>query len=662
MIRTLLIANRGEIAVRIMQTARRLSIRSVAVYSDADRDALHVAMADEAVRIGPAASRESYLKQDAILDAARRTGADAIHPGYGFLAENADFAVACADAGICFVGPPAEAIRIMGAKDAARRRMQEAGVPVVPGADGQDLGDDPAAAAAKVGYPLLIKAAAGGGGKGMRVVHKPADFNAALTAVKREAAAAFGDEQVLLERWLESARHVEVQVFADTAGTTVHLFDRDCSVQRRQQKVLEEAPAPDLPQTLRADMAAAAVAAAAAVGYVGAGTVEFLVAGDEFFFLEMNTRLQVEHPVTEMITGEDLVAWQLQVAAGLPLPKTQQELMANGHAVEVRLYAEDPASGYLPSIGGLSLLRFPTNLPGVRVDSGVRQGDAVSPHYDPMLAKIAAWGPDRPAAIERLSQALGTVRLHGVRSNLDLLRALTLEPKVRRGPVTTTWLEREASALASPERAAVTDAEWAAAAMAVVLSRRPELTGDPFVDLGPVRLNHAVRERVALECDGDLRQLQVQLDGGRWLVFGIGETALALSGHCADGVLEVEIDDLRQRYDLWLDVAALPPTLTLLHAGGTLSFRLADALAAELDRDEAIAGSLLAPMPGQVVSVSVAAGDEVAEGDVLMVLEAMKMEHSIRAPHAGVVSAVNFAVGDRVEEGSALVAIDNQDA
>lgn len=661
MIQTLLIANRGEIAVRIMQTARRLGIRSVAVYSDADRAALHVTLADEAVRIGPAAARESYLNQDAILDAARRTGADAIHPGYGFLAENAEFAAACAEAGICFVGPPAEAIRIMGAKDAARRRMQEAGVPVVPGADGEDLGDDPEAVAAEVGYPLLIKAAAGGGGKGMRVVHEPADFKDALRAVKREAAAAFGDEQVLLERWLERARHVEVQVFADSAGSTLHLFDRDCSVQRRQQKVLEEAPAPDLPERLRAEMAAAAVAAAAAVGYVGAGTVEFLVVGEEFFFLEMNTRLQVEHPVTEMITGEDLVAWQLQVAAGLPLPKTQAELRANGHAVEVRLYAEDPSSGYLPSIGELSLLRFPVDLPGVRVDSGVRQGDVVSPHYDPMLAKIAAWGADRPAAIERLSEALAAVRLHGVRSNLELLRALTIEPKVRSGPVTTTWLEREAGALAASERPAVTSIEWVAAALAMVLLRRPVRTGDPFVDLGPLRLNHALRERVALDCDGELRLLQVQPDGEGWLVWGAGETAIAVVAHCSNGVLEVEIDGLRQRFDLLLDAAALPPTLTLLQANGHSSFRLADALAAELDRDEAIAGSLLAPMPGQLVTVSVAEGDEVAEGDVLMVLEAMKMEHSIRAPHAGVISAVNFAVGDRVEEGSVLAAIDDQD-
>lgn len=660
MIRTLLIANRGEIAVRIMRTARRLGMRSVAVYSDVDRGALHVSMADEAVRIGPAAARESYLNQDAILDAARRSGADAIHPGYGFLAESADFAAACVEAGICFVGPPAAAMRIMGAKDAARRRMQEAGVPVLPGVDGEGLVDDPAAAAADIGYPLLIKAAAGGGGKGMRVVHEPAAFEAALEAVKREAAAAFGDDRVLLERWLESARHVEVQVFADRAGNTLHLFDRDCSVQRRQQKVLEEAPAPDLPEQLRAEMAAAAVAAAAAVGYVGAGTVEFLVAGDEFFFLEMNTRLQVEHPVTEMITGEDLVAWQLHVAAGLPLPKAQAQLRAKGHAVELRLYAEDPASGYLPSIGELSLLRFPLDLGDVRVDSGVRQGDIVSPHYDPLLAKIVAWGVDRPAALERLNQALAAVRVHGVRSNLDLLRALVSEPKVRSGPVTTTWLEREAGALATPKQGAVTITEWAAAALAVVMLRRSEPMGDPFVDLGPVRLNHAVRERVTLECDAEVRQLQVQPDGGSVLVWGLGDTAVALGGHCADGSLEVEIDGLLQRFDLLFDVTDLPPTLTLLHANGSSSFRLADALAAELDRDEAMAGSLLAPMPGQVVSVSVAAGDEVAEGDVLMVLEAMKMEHSIRAPCSGVVSAVNFAVGARVEEGSVLVAIDDQ--
>ena len=660
MFRSLLIANRGEIAVRIIKTAHRLGIRSVAVYSDADRDALHVTLADDAVRIGPAAARDSYLDQAAIIEAAQRSGAEAIHPGYGFLAENAAFSAACEAVGIRFVGPPPAAIRIMGAKDAARRRMQEAGVPVVPGADGEAMASNPLAAAEAVGFPLLIKAAAGGGGKGMRVVHAAADFDAALAAVKREASAAFGDEEVLLERWLENARHVEVQVFADTAGSTLHLFDRDCSVQRRQQKVLEEAPAPDLPQALREGMAAAAVAAAQAVGYVGAGTVEFLVAGDEFYFLEMNTRLQVEHPVTEMITGEDLVAWQLLVAAGLPLPRTQDELRATGHAVEVRLYAEDPASGYLPSIGDLIRLQFPDDMAGVRVDTGVRQGDGVSPHYDPMLAKIAAWGPDRSAALDRLAQGLAAVRVHGVRTNLDLLRALVIDAAIRAGAVHTTWLEQDGAALAAPATRVVSPSEWAAAATAVVSLRRRVDTGDPFVDLGPVRLNQAVSERVTLEQGDDALPLFVEPEADGHRVRGAGASPVLLRARLEGDRLDVEVDAQRMRFDLVLDAAAIPPTLTLMDDRGSLTWVLADALAAALDRDEAVAGSLLAPMPGQVVSVSVAAGDHVAEGDVLLVLEAMKMEHSIRAPRAGVVSAVNFAVGDRVEEGAVLAAIDTE--
>ena len=377
---TLLIANRGEIAVRILRSARSLGWRTVAVYSDADRNALHVQLADAACCIGGAAAVTSYLDQSAVLRAAEQAGATAIHPGYGFLSENADFAEACAARGIRFVGPPADAIRIMGAKDRAREAMQAAGVPVVPGAQGRALVQDPHAAAERVGYPLLVKAAAGGGGKGMRVVHGPAGLDAAVAAVQREASAAFGDDQLLFERWIESPRHVEVQVFADSQGHCIHLFDRDCSTQRRHQKVVEEAPAPGLPAALRERMASAAIAAARAVGYVGAGTVEFLVAGNDFYFLEMNTRLQVEHPVTECITGEDLVAWQLQVAMGGSLPRRQRDLHVVGHAIEARLYAEDPASGYLPSTGVLDILEFPPDQPGIRVDTGVQAGDGVSPH------------------------------------------------------------------------------------------------------------------------------------------------------------------------------------------------------------------------------------------------------------------------------------------
>lgn len=660
MIGSLLVANRGEIAVRIMTTARRLGIRTIAVYSDADRNALHVAEADEAIRIGPPAARESYLRGDVLIEVARACGAEAVHPGYGFLSENADFAAACEAAGIRFVGPPAAAIRIMGAKDAARQRMQEAGVPVVPGADGDELAADPRAAADRVGYPLLIKAAAGGGGKGMRVVRDRSDFESALAAVRREASAAFGDDRVLLERWLERARHVEVQVFADSSGNTVHLFDRDCSVQRRQQKVVEEAPAPGLSATLKARMAEAAIAAARAVGYVGAGTVEFLVAGEAFYFLEMNTRLQVEHPVTELITGEDLVAWQLDVASGLPLPRSQDEIVARGHAVEVRLYAEDPASGYLPATGCLERLLLPADVPQVRIDSGVRQGDVVSPHYDPMIAKIAAWGADREGALNALGRGLAAVRVHGVRTNLDLLRVLVADPALRAGAVHTGWLESEGAALATPPQPALVPEELARAAVAVVLLRRRDAADDPFSALGPLRVNAPISERVTLECDGEQHRLQVKPDGGEgYRVHFADGSELCVTARLLAGVLDAEVAGERLRSDLVLDARGPQPELTLVSGVGSLSFRLADALAAALDRNEAAAGSLLAPMPGQVVSLSVAEGDAVAEGDVLLVLEAMKMEHSIRAPHSGVVSALHFAVGDRVEEGAILAAIDS---
>src|SRR5689334_14494830 len=424
---TLLIANRGEIAVRVARTARRMGIRTIGVYSDADAHALHVEACDEAYRIGPPAPRESYLNGEAIIATARRSGAQAIHPGYGFLSENEDFAAACARAGLVFVGPPPAAIAAMGSKSAAKMIMSRAGVPLVPGYHGDD--QDPARLAREaeaIGYPVLIKATAGGGGKGMKIVERAADFAAALASARREARASFGDDRVLLEKYLVAPRHIEIQVFADTHGNAVHLFERDCSVQRRHQKVLEEATAPGMTQATRAAMGDAAVASARAIGYVGAGTVEFIVPATfqrdgAFYFMEMNTRLQVEHPVTEMVTGLDLVEWQLRVAAGEPLPLAQRDIRARGHAIEARIYAEDPSRGFLPSIGRIAYWRMPPPSMHVRVDTGFRAGDDVSPYYDPMLAKLIVWGEDRDCARERLVEALGGCQVVGVSTNLDLL-------------------------------------------------------------------------------------------------------------------------------------------------------------------------------------------------------------------------------------------------
>ena len=660
MIRSLLVANRGEIALRIIRTARALGIRTVAIHSDADADAWHVAAADAAIRVGPAAARESYLDVAAVIDAAVSSGCDAVHPGYGFLAESAAFATACAEAGLVFVGPPVEAIRIMGSKDAARDRMIEAGVPVVPGVAGRELDADPAAAAAGVGFPLLVKAAAGGGGKGMRVVRDPAELEDALAGVRREALAAFGDDTLLLERWIERARHVEVQVFADADGRTIHLFDRDCSTQRRHQKVLEEAPAPDVPAESRAAMADAAVAAAQAVGYVGAGTVEFLLAGDRFFFLEMNTRLQVEHPVTEMVTGADLVAWQLRIAAGEPLPDAADALRVDGHAVEVRLYAEDPAFGFLPATGTLSVLSLPDDSPGVRVDAGVRQGDVVSPHYDPMIAKIAAHGRDREQALERLGAALAATRVHGVRTNLDLLRALVADEDLRRGPVHTRWLEAEVDRLL-PIREP-TAADLARAAFGVTLARAREAdSGSAFATLRGFRLNQSPTERVTLGTQDGIHRLLVRKVGDGWEI-DCDELRFHADGRLDGDQLAVALDGERERFTLLHLPDDPAPRVLLLGSSGEREFELRDQLAPALARDENAPGSLLAPMPGSVIAVHVEEGASVEAGDTLLVLEAMKMEHGIRAPHSGVVRAIHFGVGERVGEGAVLAEVEEADA
>ncbi len=666
MLHSLLIANRGEIACRIIRTARRLGLRSIAVFSEADADALHVRLADEAWRIGSAAAADSYLNISAVIEAARSSGAEAVHPGYGFLAENADFAAACAEAGLIFVGPSPDAIRIMGSKSEAKTRMEEAGVPLVPGYHGasEDLAVLERAARA-VGYPVLIKASAGGGGKGMRVVEQPREFDAAVQAARREAASAFGNDQVLLEKYLINPRHIEVQVFADSQGNTLHLFERDCSIQRRHQKVLEEAPAPGLGPERRAEMGAAAVAAAQAIGYVGAGTVEFIVARDTFYFMEMNTRLQVEHPVTEMITGHDLVEWQLRVAAGEPLPCGQDELAISGHAIEARLYAEDPARGFLPATGRLDHLRFPETGPHVRVDSGVKLGDAVTVHYDPLLAKLVVWGEDRPVALRRLSAALAGTQAVGVTTNLAFLAAVAAHPAFAAGEVDTGFIDRRGGELI-PAGGSTSDQVLALASLAVLGQRDAEAqaqarrSGDPYSPWHRTtgwRLNVETHSRLVFRDDD--REVAVivhyRSDGYRLELPG-GEVS-ARGRYEANG-------------DLWAELGGRQSRATVVRQGqelvvlvGAVSHRLVlhDPLAL-VAAAEAGGGRLTAPMPGRVTEVHVKPGVRVARGAPLLVLEAMKMEHTIAAPAAGRVTEIHYEAGALVEEGAELLALELEGA
>ncbi len=633
----LLIANRGEIAVRIMRTARRMGIETVAVYSEADREAMHVRHADKAVLIGPADARRSYLDGDRLVHAARETGAEAIHPGYGFLSENAEFAEKCAAAGLVFVGPPPAAIRAMGSKAQAKSLMERAGVPVVPGYHGeiQEAGFLKRKAY-EVGYPVLIKAVAGGGGKGMRRVDKVIDFDEALAAARREAKAAFGDERVLIERFVPNPRHIEIQVFADTHGRTVSLHERDCSVQRRHQKVLEEAPAPGMTRELRAAMGAAAVKAAEAVDYVGAGTVEFIVEGggalaaDRFFFMEMNTRLQVEHPVTEAVTGIDLVEWQLRAAAGEALPQSGEPRQPRGHAVEVRLYAEDPDNGFLPSAGRIEVLRFAD---GVRVDTGVEAGDTVNSHYDPMIAKIIVEGEDRAAAFAKMAAALdGTIAI-GPRTNLPFLRALVTHPDIVAGTHDTGFVEKAIAALTG---GSVSQAAIAGAAASLIAGAQeaaapgPAAWRDPWAATDGFRIAGEAVEEVALEVDGATRAARVVSDAAG--------TRVSVDG-----------------------VAGDPQAVWIVHAGGdafaveagrAARVRVVDQLARALEPEAG--GNPKAPMHGRIVAIYVTPGQRVRPGDRLFSIEAMKMEHTVKATAEGVVDAVNAAAGDQVAEGAEL--------
>jgi 3-methylcrotonyl-CoA carboxylase alpha subunit len=646
-LRRLLIANRGEIVCRIARTAQRLGLTSIAVYSEADVHARHVRMADEAYFLGPAPAADSYLNIGKILDLARRVGADAVHPGYGFLSENAAFAQACSDAGLIFVGPPAAAIRAMGSKSASKAAMAVVGVPVAPGYHGEDQAPQRLLAEAqRVGFPLIIKASAGGGGKGMQVVNSAAEVAAAVESAQRLARTAFGDDRLLLERYFPRARHVEVQVFADSHGGIVSLFDRDCSVQRRHQKIIEEAPAPGLREEVRAGMSQAAIQSARAVGYVGAGTVEFLVdEAQHFYFMEMNTRLQVEHPVTEFITGVDLVEWQLRVAQGARLPKQQHEISQHGAAMEARLYAEDPGHGYLPSVGRIAHLRWPDSAAGLRLDVGVDAGDEVSPFYDPMLGKVIAWGETRGEAAERLHRALNDIEITGVTTNRALLTSVLADEEFRRGGIATNFLEVRHTQLAFADPPA-DDVD--AVLAAVWCATRETSSGALWADSRGWRLaaNPSsawtfARRGVVVEYCAPASYL-AHLAGR--------EYRLRVTERGAHS-LQAELDGQMQR----VRVIEAGQDLHLFRAGRQVLLRVArteDALQVSAGAEE---GSLLTPLPGTVVAVHVKQGQQVARGAPLVTVEAMKMEHTLTAPYDGTVARVAFAVAERVAAGAILV-------
>jgi 3-methylcrotonyl-CoA carboxylase alpha subunit len=664
MFETILIANRGEIACRVMRTVKRLGMRSVAVFSEADKNALFVRMADQAVCIGGPAPRDSYLRGERILEVARSTGAQAIHPGYGFLSENAGFARAVSEAGLSFIGPPASAISAMGLKDAAKALMEKAGVPVVPGYHGE--AQDPElleAEAVRIGFPVLIKAVAGGGGKGMRRVDQRSEFRAALSAAQREAEGAFGDARVLIEKYLVKPRHIELQVFADQHGHALHLYERDCSLQRRHQKVLEEAPAPGMPESMRKAMGDAAVRAAKAIGYQGAGTVEFIadvregLCDDRFYFMEMNTRLQVEHPVTEMITGLDLVEWQLRVAAGEPLPLTQQEVPLRGAALEVRVYAEDPARDYLPQTGKLVHLSMPSESEHVRVDTGVVQGDTVSVFYDPMIAKLVVWDETRAAAARRLRRALERFEVAGLTTNLTLLRAVSDNEAFLAGDVHTGFLSQHAQNLAARSR---NERELLILGVAGKLAQR-------------ARERRTESGEDSYSPWADTRAFRVNAPGHDVLSFTVGEHALEIPLRFARNHTVVVLPDgevtLREERLADSKVSCLADGVHLqasyvehdertyvIFAGQTLE--LVDTRALHHEGDEAgSAGAVKAPMPGKIIAVLVSEGQEVQKGQPLLRLEAMKMEHTLGAALDARVTSLSVSVGDQVEEGSTLLVL-----
>ncbi len=662
MFTSLLIANRGEIACRVARTARRMGIETIAVYSEADANAMHVTAADRAFPIGGSAPRDSYLSIPRVMEAARLSGAQAIHPGYGFLSENPAFAEACAEAGIVFVGPPASAMRAMGSKSAAKALMETSGVPLLPGYHGDN--QDPTflrAQAERIGFPVVIKAVSGGGGRGMRVVESAEAFASALASARQEAASSFGDDRVLIERYLQRPRHIEVQVFADTLGNAVHLFERDCSAQRRHQKVIEEAPAPGLSAERRQAMGSAAVAAAQAVGYVGAGTVEFVADDEGFFFLEMNTRLQVEHPVTEMVTGYDLVEWQLRVAAGEALPAPQSAIQLSGHAFEARIYAEDPARDYAPSIGRLTLFRAPEPNDALRIDTGFQTGDSVSIHYDAMLAKLICHGPDRATALRGLRQALAATDVAGVTSNLDLLARIAAHPAFEAGGIDTGFIARHADTLLAGQSAPPDDV-LAAVALGELLveaevaaeqadSWSPWTARDLWwANTQPARLFDIGVGETSIP-------VTVRREGEQWRVTIADRSLFSHARRLPDDRVDIVLDGIHRPMSVLRD----GETITIRRGGETWRLRLPDPIAGADDEQDG-ADRLIAPIPGQVTRVHAEAGMAVERGQLLVVLEAMKTVFRLTAPVDGIVAAVTCVAGETVQEGQTLVSFEEKPA
>jgi 3-methylcrotonyl-CoA carboxylase alpha subunit len=654
--RTLLIANRGEIACRVIRTARRMGLRTVAVYSEADRGAMHVEMADEAVLLGPARARDSYLNVERLLEAARRTGTEAIHPGYGFLSENAEFAQACAAAGIVFVGPTADMMTAMGSKSGSKALMEKAGVPLVPGYHGEAQDEATLAKAAdRIGFPVLVKASAGGGGRGMRIVRSGSELAAAITSAKREAKAAFGDDRLLIEKYVDNPRHIEVQVIGDSHGNLLSLFERECTLQRRHQKVIEEAPSPTLNAAQRETVCAAARKAAGAVNYVGAGTIEFVSDGKDVFFIEMNTRLQVEHPVTELITGIDLVEWQLRVAFGEALPLKQDQITLTGHAIEARVYAENPARNFMPSVGQIRTWRVPEETNGLRIDAGYRAGDAVSPYYDAMLAKMIAWAPTRDAAIARLNQGLEASDVRGVVTNIPFLSALITHPQVAANAIDTGFIERELKVLTAAPQAAG-ELELCAAVAAVLGEEARAAKADansPWQTFGwmPVgrrervfsfRQGHGAAQTITLRYGSGLATLAV---GERELAFAAGPSEQGSFDLTLDGV-KTPITAIIEGHELYLRTR-----------NGRFELHWVDPFGGETE-EQTGEDKIVAPLPGTVVAVLAEVGAKLEKGAAILTLEVMKMEQTLRAPFDGVLKAIKCKVGDIVQEGVELAEVE----
>ncbi|CAM2948526.1 acetyl/propionyl/methylcrotonyl-CoA carboxylase subunit alpha [Legionella worsleiensis] len=654
MFNKILIANRGEIACRIIKTARSMGIHSVAIYSSADKNSLHVQLADSACYVGEAVAKDSYLNIDHIIQAAKDSGAEAIHPGYGFLSENPGFAKACEEAGIVFIGPSIEALDAMASKQLAKQLLEKTNVPLTPGYHGKDQSEDRLLAEAKkIGFPVLIKAANGGGGKGMRAVHNESEFSACLAGAKRESLASFADDTMIIEKLLLNPRHVELQIIADNHGSVVHLFERDCSIQRRHQKIIEEAPAPNLTDSLRRRLADAACEVARSINYRGAGTVEFLVDSQEqFYFMEMNTRLQVEHPVTEMITGIDLVAWQFKIAANQPLPLAQNDIKAKGHAIECRIYAEDPFNGFIPSIGQLNFLQEP-NGEGIRIDTGVRVNSHITMYYDPMIAKLIAWGNNRGEALQRLSQALGHYYIGGVKTNIPFLQAICQHPKFTQAELSTDFLTQEHIELSTPN--------WHLAlrlAVAYDYLQTVHSVGDPLLKDTFAWQMHIQSHWVwRYQHDGDITEVYVTPIDKQSFKLKLADNEEFISANCNDNLLQVELN--QHHYQVTVDNKER--NLTLYSSQGQINierFRW-NKLDAHASQHK---GQLTAPMPATVVAILKKAGEQVKAGDRLIILEAMKMEHTIHAPVDGILADVFYTVGAQVSEGAELLSLSESDS